>query len=48
MHNILLYAGRQLLTHLGYCVLFWLLLLGQTLLGYAQDSTLTRLVRQPH
>ena len=33
-------------TCLIYCLVFWLLLLSQTFPSYAQDSTLTRLVRQ--
>jgi hypothetical protein len=46
MHTIRFREGYRLFTCLGYCLLFWLLLLGLTLPGYAQDSTLTRLVRQ--
>jgi hypothetical protein len=46
MNNIRFRERHHLSTYLGYCLFFWLLLLGQTLPGYAQDSTLTRLVRQ--
>lgn len=46
MHSIFFRVGHHLPTPLRYQLVFWLLLLGQVLPGYAQDSTLTRLVHQ--
>jgi len=48
MNKIRFGAGHQLPTYQIYCLVFWLLLLGQALPSHAQDSTLTRLVRQHH
>lgn len=44
MKKIRFCAGFQLPT----CLVFWLVIMGQSLHSHAQDSTLTRLVRQHH
>jgi hypothetical protein len=46
MRNALRYGKHQLSTRLVCQLVFWWLLAGRVLPGYAQDSTLTRLVRQ--
>lgn len=46
MRNARCRGGRRLPACLGYHLVFCLLLLSQVLPGHAQDSTLTRLVRQ--